>query len=428
MKMVESQTIWMMGIDWGRQRHQACVMDADGKVLGNQSFVHSGDGLTQLVQWCLQLTASTPSAVRVGIETPHGAVVTTLLSDGFEVYSINPLQSNRFRDRHSPVGAKDDRRDAWVLADALRTDVDAFRQLSPKDELQSRLFQWLRDYNQLVDMRIQLSNRIGDLLCEYYPQFLQVSNTLTAQWVLVLWQRAPNPQKAKRIRLSNVETLLRHHRVRAKSAEQILDILRQPALLVSAAEVDSKTESVKIWVEMLEAIQPKIKLIEKKMDRCLQQLDQADMTAAASEPNSQPQTSRPSDAAIIQSMPGAGRIVTVTLLAKADDALKARNHDALRCQCGVAPVTKRSGKIYRVQRRQAADRQLSEAVYHWARVAIQHDPISRSKYQNLRQKGHRHARALRTVADRLLMVLCAMLRDGTLFQKSTEQKAILRTA
>ncbi len=79
--MVESQTIWMMGIDWGRQHHQACVMDADGKVLGNQSFVHSGDGLTQLVQWCLQLTASAPCAVRVGIETPHGAVVTTLLKD-----------------------------------------------------------------------------------------------------------------------------------------------------------------------------------------------------------------------------------------------------------------------------------------------------------------------------------------------------------
>ncbi len=426
--MVESQTIWMMGIDWGRQHHQACVMGADGKVLGNQSFVHSGDGLTQLVQWCLQLTASTPSAVRVGIETPHGAVVSTLLSDGFEVYSINPLQSNRFRDRHSPVGAKDDRRDAWVLADALRTDLNAFRQLSTKDESHSRLFQLLRDYNQLMDMRIQLSNRIGDLLYEYYPQFLQVSSALTAQWVLALLKRVPNPHQAKRIRLRSVEKLLRRHRVRAKNAEQIFDILRQPALLLSAAEVESKTESVKIWVEMLEAIQPKIKLIEKKMDRCLQQPNQADLTAPESESNSQPETSRPSDAAIIQSMPGAGRIVTVTLLAKADDALKARNHDALRCQCGVAPVTKRSGKSYRVQRRRAADRQLCEAAYHWARVAIQHDPISRRKYKSLRKKGHRHARALRTVADRLLLVLCVMLRNGALFQKSTEPEATPRSA
>ncbi len=425
---MESKTTWLMGIDWGRQHHQACVMDADGKVADNQSFVHSGDGLTQMAQWCLQLTASEPSAVRVGIETPHGAVVTTLLNYGFEVYSINPLQSNRFRDRHSPAGAKDDRRDAWVLAAALRTDLSAFRQLSAKDEQQSRLFQLLRDYSQLVDMRIQLSNRIGDLWCEYYPQFLQVSNTLTAGWALALWKRVPTPQKAQRIRLGSVEKLLRQHRVRAKSAEQILDILRQPALLVSAAEVDTKTESVKIWVKMLEQIQRDIKLIEKKMDRCLQQLDQSDVAALASEPQSQSETSRPSDIAIVQSMPGVGRIVAVTLLAKAGAALRDRNHGALRCQCGVAPVTQRSGKSYRVQRRRAADRQLCEAAYHWARVAIQHDPISRLKYRSLRQKGHRHARALRCVADRLLLVLCAMLRDGTLFQKSTEQEAALRIA
>ena len=35
---------------------------------------------------------------------------------GFTVHSINPKQLDRFRDRISPAGAKDDRRDARVLA------------------------------------------------------------------------------------------------------------------------------------------------------------------------------------------------------------------------------------------------------------------------------------------------------------------------
>jgi hypothetical protein len=47
--------------------------------------------------------------------------------------------------------------------------------------------------------------------------------------------------------------------------------------------------------------------------------------------------------------------------------------------------------------------------------AIQHDTASRSRYAQLRERGHSHPRALRTVADRLLDVACAMLRDGTLF-------------
>jgi hypothetical protein len=57
-------------------------------------------------------------------------------------------------------------------------------------------------------------------------------------------------------------------------------------------------------------------------------------------------------------------------------------------------------------------------MYHWARIAIQHDPTSKAKYAALRGRGHSHGRALRSVADRLLNVACAMLKNGTLFNPS----------
>ena len=60
--------------------------------------------------------------IKVAIEVPHGAIVETLLDNLFTVYAINPKQLDRFRDRYSPSGAKDDRRDAFVMADSLRTD------------------------------------------------------------------------------------------------------------------------------------------------------------------------------------------------------------------------------------------------------------------------------------------------------------------
>jgi hypothetical protein len=43
-------------------------------------------------------------------------------------------------------------------------------------------------------------------------------------------------------------------------------------------------------------------------------------------------------------------------------------------------------------------------LYHWARVAVQRDPRSRAKYAALRQRGHSHARAVRSLGDRLLNV------------------------
>lgn len=54
-------------------------------------------------------------------------------------------------------------------------------------------------------------------------------------------------------------------------------------------------------------------------------------------------------------------------------------------QLTMLPVTKRSGKSCIVVRRQACHDRLANAVYHWARVAIQHDPRSRAKYAELRK-------------------------------------------
>jgi Transposase len=58
-------------------------------------------------------------ARRIAIEVPRGALVETLAERGFPVFSINPKQLDRFRDRYSPAGAKDDSRDTFVLADSL---------------------------------------------------------------------------------------------------------------------------------------------------------------------------------------------------------------------------------------------------------------------------------------------------------------------
>ena len=129
----------------------------------------------------------------------------------------------------------------------------------------------------------------------------------------------------------------------------------------------------------------------------------------------EPSSQEPRDAAILLSLPGIGTKVLAALLAEGGDAVRRRDFGALRCLCGVAPVTRRSGKSMIVTRRLAAHNRLRDAAYHWARVAAHRDPASHDKYQSLRARGHGHARALRSVADRLLSVACAMLRDRDRF-------------
>jgi transposase len=128
------------------------------------------------------------------------------------------------------------------------------------------------------------------------------------------------------------------------------------------------------------------------------------------------------DAAILDSLPGVARTVLATLLAEASDTPERSDYHALRALCGSAPVTRRSGKTCVELRRYACNDRLRNATYHWAQNAIQHDPISRGKYDALSAKGHGHARALRSVIDRLLKVACARLNSGTLFDPEFASK------
>ena len=155
----------------------------------------------------------------------------------------------------------------------------------------------------------------------------------------------------------------------------------------------------------------RIRLTNRQIDEPHHRLDRLTTERARSQESEPGQVQH--DAEILASLPGVGRIVLATLLAEAWEPLQRRDYAALRSLTGVAPVTKRFGKSLIVIRRQACQQRLSNAMYHWTRVAVQHDRISRAKYAALRTRGHSHGRALRSAAYRLLNVACAMLKTGT---------------
>jgi transposase len=71
------------------------------------------------------------SVGEVAIERGDGQVVDTLLDAGLTVVVISPNQVHNLRGRYGSAGNKDDRFDAFVLADTLRTDRARLRPLIP---------------------------------------------------------------------------------------------------------------------------------------------------------------------------------------------------------------------------------------------------------------------------------------------------------
>src|SRR5205823_11752827 len=103
---------------------------------------------------------------------PHGAIEDTLLEWGRQVFALSPKQLDRFRDRHTVAGAKDDRRDAFVLADALRTDRSAFRRLDVEAPVVIQLREMSRLHGELLEEEGRLTNRLREQLWRFYPQAL----------------------------------------------------------------------------------------------------------------------------------------------------------------------------------------------------------------------------------------------------------------
>jgi transposase len=399
---------WFAGVDWASETHQATLSDGKGKIIGEKAFPHGGAGLAAMCDWLLAMSGAMAAAIGVAIEVPHGPVVETLLERGFRVYAINPKQLDRFRDRFTVAGAKDDRRDAKVLADSLRTDRHCFRSLRLADPTIVELREFSRMANDLQRERTRLANRVREQLWRYYPQMLALADDIGADWFLALWALAPTPAKAAKIHEATVARLLKEYRIRRIDADAALDTLRQTPVRVAAGTTDAAVAHIR-------AVAARLKLVNRQLKDTHRTLDTLCAKLAGPEKTEPGQPLEQRDATILRSLPGVGRIVLATLLAEASEPLRQRDYHALRSLCGVAPVTKRSGKSCIVTRRLACHIRLRDAVYHWARTATQHDPRSRARYQALRKNGHSHGRALRTVGDRLLGVACAMLRTGTSF-------------
>lgn len=400
------------GVDWGSRRHHVCLMDHQGKVVRERAFDHGGKGLAAMNDWLLDRARRPANRIKVAIEVPHGPVVETLMESGFRVHSINPMQLDRFRDRFSAAGAKDDRRDAKALASALRTDPDCLRPVREPDDAVIEMRGAARARKELVEDRNRIANRIRQHLVDYYPQFLDaVEGDVTTPWAIALWKRLPTPEKALRVRKTTLAKLLEKHRIRRIDADELADRLKVQPIKRRNASVESARNRILSLLPILKQYNAQIREARRKLQQTLQQARE-----------SKPDDVELRDAAILDSMPGIGEHVLATLLTEAEQALGQRDHAALRCLAGVAPVTVRSGNRKTVRQRRARNHRLADAVYHWARVAVQRDPQSSAKYNRARTRGKTHGHALRIVGDSLLRIACAMLRDRTLFQAPHEQK------
>jgi transposase len=376
---------------------------------------HTATALQAFIDALVARADGDPSTVAIGIEMPRGAVVELCVERGFAVYAINPKQLDRFRDRFTPAGAKDDRRDAHVLGDSLRTDSHAFRRVRLDDPRVIQLREWSRVDEDLAGELTRLANQLRDLVYRVAPSLLALCPAADEPWLWAVLRQAPTPAAQRRLSPRRLERLLRDHRIRRIDPTQLHEVLQQPSVYTTPGVVEAVTAHMQLLLPRIELVALQRRDTEKQLEHWLDALD-------APEPSTGDQREH-SDVAIVRSMPGIGTRVAAKMLAEASQPLVDRAYHVLRTLMGVAPVTKQSGRRRTVSMRYGCNARLRQAGYHWARAGAHWDPTSRAYYTQLRARGHSHGRALRSVADRLLRVLVASLKHGQLFDAGHGQPA-----
>ena len=323
---------YFVGIDWGTQTHRVAVLDGTGRPVEQYNADHSGEGLVTLVNKLKQRTACEPASVAVGIEVAWGSLVETLVESGFTVFSINPKQVDRFRDRFTVAGAKDDARDALVLASSLYTDRQSYRRV----EIDSPELIRLRELSRFQDeLKIELrraTNRLWQQLHRYYPQMLAISPASDDRLMWDLLEAASTPAEGRKISSLRIQRILKVHRIRKLSVDEVHAALRTAPLVLAPGAAEAASEHVQLLLPQVKLLEQQLREVSNRIKNLLAVMIEAN--AGTDQP--------PCDAGLVLSIPGIGPAVAAALLTEAARTIRERDYEALRCYAGTAPVTRQA--------------------------------------------------------------------------------------
>ena len=362
------------GVDWAKDDYAVCVVDADGEPLERVTLSYTQAGLRQLAE-----ALDHHGVDAVGIERPDGPVVDALLATGRAVLVIPPSQVNALRRRYGSAGNKDDRFDAYVLADTVRTDRRRLTPLLLDGEATTALRKLCRARKDLVAHRVALANQLRAHLSIALPAavdlFADIDSAISRQFLT-------------RFTTQDALDWLSPKRLSAWLASVGYCGRRDPTTIyqrINTAPPGATGEHGRALAGITRAYLAALTTITAQIQALAQQITEALHTHP--------------DRGVFTSLPKAGTVRAARLLAEIGDARgRFPTAASLACLAGVAPSTRESGKTRIVAFRWAVDKQLRDAVCDFAGDSRHANPWAADLYRKARARGHDHPHAVRILA------------------------------
>lgn len=393
------------GLDWARDDHAVCIVDGRGRQVARTVVEHTDAGLHDLIGFL-----GRHGAGEVAIERPDGPVIDTLLGAGLTVVVISPNQVKNLRGRYGSAGNKDDRFDAFVLADTLRTDRARLRALTPDHPATTALRRACRARKDLVTHRVGLANQLRAHLRNVLPGAVSLFADIDSEITLAFLTRFDTQDRVDWLTTKRLADWLTKVGYSGRTDPEVLhQRLRTAPRGISGPDATTQAHTTHALVAVLTSLVEQIKTLSTQISHQL-----------AAHP----------DGHIFTSLPRSGRVRAARLLSEIGDC-RARfpTPESLACLAGAAPSTRQSGKLRAVGFRWSCDKQLRDAVTDFAADTRHANPWAADLYQRARARGHDHPHTVRILARAWLFIIWHCWQDNAAYDPTKHRalQAILNT-
>lgn len=376
-----------VGIDVGKRNHEATILDNNGKELcGSIKFSNSNEGVAKLLSKITNVKDAT-----FGLEaTGHYwlPLYCNLVSRGFNVLVLNPIQSDSLRNMYIRK-TKTDKKDSFIIADILR--IGRFPTSGLADEQILRLQTLTRLRFEFIDQITSLKNRLIAVLDRIFPEYESIFSNVFIKSSKELLKNTPTPEEILEFDLSELTKVLKTNskgHFGASKAQELQDKAASSFGITIA--LDSFTLELKLLLAQIEFVEEQIKQIDSNIKELMKDIK-----------------------TFITTIPGIGNVSGASILAEIGNINRFASAKKLVAYAGLDSTTYASGQFIgtRPKISKRGSPYLRRALWAAAVVAKKSNPILADYYQKKIGQGKHPQSAIGACARKLTHLIYYILKE-----------------
>lgn len=311
-----------VGIDVAKDKHDCFAMNSDGEILIEKlTFKNSIEGFSLLFNSISNFNESFDN-IKVGLEaTGHYSnnILNFLTSKGFNVYVINPLQTNLYRKGQSLRKTKTDKLDSRFIATMLIT--ENFKPYSNLSYHISELKSLVRHRFRLLQERSKFKTSLSRLITIVFPELESIVWSISQNSVLYLLNELPSSKSISECNLKHLTSILEKYSKGKYSRNKAIEIrdLAKKSVGTNSSSISFELRQV---IQTILFLQSQINDIDRELKRLVDELDSP-----------------------ILSIPGISYVTAAFILAEIGDINNFDSPAKLQAFAGLDPSTYQSGKF-----------------------------------------------------------------------------------